>query len=482
MIERISQGVLSPVLVLGLLVLAPAEPLAAADPFYESLATRGARELARGNPAEAARLLRLACFGMLEEPVELAGCLVDLAESQAAAGDEQALRQTLDRVLEIEDRFATLDRLPQDDQETFAELASDRLPAAVLRAYPGLATLVPEAPAPVIRMPPKQARRALERALRANPGNTEAMYRLAVLERGRGKRGRAIELLERLLAAEPEHGPGRCLRADLGIEERSCQPAVATFATCTELGRRTEDRIFLLECLAGAERWNEADHLWTRLTSVERQLPRAARVHQELEAHSPRQAAAQPGPGTEPEAEPANGDPAPGTEGPVDAAAPNASADAETIQPGPDPTGGAATEAPADPDDAPRDLPSDLDGRLAAIREALENATTPADLADPGSEVSRLADAYPRATEAQLLAGEAAYLGADWGSAAAYFRRAGELPTDRPLLLFYIAVSLYESGDREAAEPVLQLALPHLSRNSFVDRYIGRILGGTELE
>lgn len=120
------------VLVLGVLgaaaLLAPAAR--AIDPFYEDLERDGRLAAARGETAQAARLLRLACFGMLEEPLELAPCLTHLALVQAELSDEEAFRATFDRLLEVEQRFTAYRRGEIHPTER------ERLRAAVMRFVP----------------------------------------------------------------------------------------------------------------------------------------------------------------------------------------------------------------------------------------------------------------------------------------------------------------------------------------------------------
>lgn len=79
---------------------------AAADRFYEDLLSDGIAAAERGDAERAAELLRLACFGLLEEPPSLARCLTHLALAQASAGDVAQFRETFDRILEVERRFA----------------------------------------------------------------------------------------------------------------------------------------------------------------------------------------------------------------------------------------------------------------------------------------------------------------------------------------------------------------------------------------
>lgn len=77
----------------------------AADRFYEDLFKRGIEAADLGDAQRAAKLLRLACFGLLEEPLVLGRCLTHLALAQARLGDEEAFRATFRRILEVERRF-----------------------------------------------------------------------------------------------------------------------------------------------------------------------------------------------------------------------------------------------------------------------------------------------------------------------------------------------------------------------------------------
>jgi predicted Zn-dependent protease len=89
-----------------------------------------------------------------------------------------------------------------------------------------------------------------------------------------------------------------------------------------------------------------------------------------------------------------------------------------------------------------------------------------------------VADAHPDSKEAQYLAGETAYRNSRWMDAVAFFRRAGEPGDDRPELLFYLAVALFEAGDPPAATAALKRSLPKLQKTPYVDSYVRRITGG----
>lgn len=92
-------------------VLLPAAILATAplafgyDEFYARRLTVGTRALAEGRAAEAAVELRIACFGMLDEPAALMSCVARLAVAQEAAGMTAEATATAARLQDLEARF-----------------------------------------------------------------------------------------------------------------------------------------------------------------------------------------------------------------------------------------------------------------------------------------------------------------------------------------------------------------------------------------
>ncbi|HEX2164901.1 MAG TPA: hypothetical protein VHM02_13220, partial [Thermoanaerobaculia bacterium] len=137
------------------------------------------------------------------------------------------------------------------------------------------------------------------------------------------------------------------------------------------------------------------------------------------------------------------------------------------------PNGASPTPPPAAP---AATLPADDRRRLDQARELMAAARRAADLDEPLTLARSVADAHPRSAEAQHLAAEIAYRASRWPLAVAYFRRGGE-PVESPERMFYLAVALWEAGDRGEAARVLEATLPRLARTPFVDRYVDTILG-----
>lgn len=295
---------------IGLAGLLAALPVAAADPFYLDLLRDGSHAFDRGDHATATRHLRLACFGMLDEPKMLGECLSRLALAQDKAGDVDGFRETFGRLVEVEERFQGYSQ----------------------------AGLTP------------QARAALTQ-------------RIAVL---------------------------------IPAPTLAGSPAVFRGAVGT-----------------------------TTTTTTARQPERSA---------TPPAATATPA---------------------TDTVAP--------AGPSPAPAPGPVTTAERTRMDTARRLLGES-GKVRDLRQAFELAR-------------EVADVHPESKEAQQLAGEAAYRVSRWKEAADYLRRAGGPDDDQPELLFYLAVSLYEAGDSQAAAGALRRSLPNLQRTPYVDGYSRKILG-----
>lgn len=294
------------------LMLVPVVPaVAAVDPFYLDRLRDGRHAFDRKDYTAAVRELRLACFGMLDEPKRLAECLVRLALAQDRAEDLDGFRESFRRLVEVEERFAAYSggEVATDLKAAFEQRLPARVPAATLEAVPVFKPLVKTAPAPAAK--------------------------------GRDRRG---------------------------SEEKPAEPT------------------------------------------------------------------AQPPP-RRPPAAPAS---------PVSPASP------------------APTAA-----------------ELAELEQArkLLAGTSSRDLRRAFGAAREVADTYPRHRETQLLAAEAAYRLSRWADAVTYFRRSGDLGNDQPELLFYLAVSLYETGDAAGAAAALERALPNLKASDYIESYRKKILG-----
>jgi tetratricopeptide (TPR) repeat protein len=316
------------VLVLLVLTLAAPPLFAAIDPFYQSLLREGILAFDRGDYAASSRTLRIACFGMLDEPKALAGCLSRLALAQDRTDDAEGFQDTFRRLAEVEERFQayTGAELPAETRAALEQRLVARIPVATLRSIAAFR--------PLADRKEVESAESAESAQSAKPPNPKP------------RRGQA--------------------------------------------------------------------------------------------------------------------DPPPASSPPRVTAVPPQSAPAAST-----PTG------PAEP----RVLTAAERDKMAEARRLLGQESKVKDLRQAYDLAREVADAHAESVEAQHLAAEAAYRISRWADAARYFRRGGEPGENQPELQFYMAVSLFESGDAAGAAAILKRSLPNLQRSAYVDAYARKILG-----
>jgi hypothetical protein len=167
--RRGGQGVRSQGMALLVFLLSTFPAGAAVDPFYQSLLRDGQHAFDRKDYAAATRDLRLACFGMLDEPRLLADCLVRLALAQDRANDVMGFQESFQRLVEIEDRFKAYSQggLAPDLRAALEARLPARIPAATLAGAPAfrstVATRKPE-PVPATASPPRDRKGGKEPA------------------------------------------------------------------------------------------------------------------------------------------------------------------------------------------------------------------------------------------------------------------------------------------------------------------------------
>lgn len=312
-----------------LLATAAVTPLAAAiDPFYQGMLRSGQTSYDAKDYVSAVRDLRIACFGMLDEPKVLADCLARLALAQDHANDLEGFRGTFQRLVDIEERFQAYSQgnLAPELRASLEQRLAARLPASTLQAAPAFRSTAAAVP-PAAAAPSKPA---------------------------------------------PKPEPRRPVQA----------PAKGTA-------------------------------------------------------------------GTSPETAP-----------------PPAPAAVESVE----------SVASVIPPDA-KPLTEAERKKLIQARQILAERRGAKELKEAYQLAREVADAHPDLKEAQHLAAEGAYRISRWSDATTYFRRGGDPGENEPERLFYMAVSLYESGDAAGAAAALKRALPNLKRTDYVDSYVKKIQG-----
>jgi hypothetical protein len=161
------------VVLLAFMLLAALPAGAAVDPFYQSLLRDGQSAYDRKDYAAAARDLRLACFGMLDEPRLLADCLARLALAQDRLNSAEAFRETFQRLADLEQRFKAYSQgeLALELRTALEQRLAARLPAATLAAAPAFRSTLPAKPEPAAgaKSPPVKKGAARSEPRRSSP-------------------------------------------------------------------------------------------------------------------------------------------------------------------------------------------------------------------------------------------------------------------------------------------------------------------------
>ena len=214
---------LLPTLAAGVLVLLAGTigTAHAADPFYTSLMRQGALADSRGDHATAARDLRIACFGLLDEPELLAECLARLGIAQSAIDDQAGFQETFQRIIEIEERFGSYSAatLPAELRGEFEAEVGRRIPHEILTISPPFDSI-----------------------------------------------------------AESDRPDDPCLRGRSLARDKNCVEAVEELRNCEQTTSDTELALPRLECLNKLKMWDEAVAFFAGLSDEARTNPKISRL------------------------------------------------------------------------------------------------------------------------------------------------------------------------------------------------------------
>ena len=281
--------------VLGL-VGAPAAR-AATDPFYLDLMRDGVQAYDRGDYATAAKQLRLACFGVLDDPERLAGCLTRLGLAQAAAGNADAFRETFRRIVEIEARFGAYTKtdLPPEVRAAFEQRALAAVPASTLDAMPAWKALLGrKVEAQIAQLPPRERRRQLEERLAKEPRSLPWNLMLVGLDLAEGKNAPALARAEATVALAPRDARVLCARGLARAAGNRCGEAVADLETCSAAGTTgaaglagdgPRSATALLGCRVELGQWRQAEEQVRGLSPDLRKDRKIAALMQQVAKH-----------------------------------------------------------------------------------------------------------------------------------------------------------------------------------------------------
>jgi hypothetical protein len=218
-------------LLLAALVALPAR--GSVDPFYDRLYREGLNARVAGEYVLAAKKLRLACFGMLDDPPSLAACVGQLALVEAARGESQALRETIDRLLELERLYQALTKataaggLSASDREAIDDSIRKNAAPQAVADIPAFRLLA------LRMMAPADRRRELDRKIALDPRNPDWRQALAELFYDEKQYAEAAREAQQTLSLKPESEGGHCLRGLARAQLKDCgDEALADLGFC----------------------------------------------------------------------------------------------------------------------------------------------------------------------------------------------------------------------------------------------------------
>jgi tetratricopeptide (TPR) repeat protein len=455
----------------------------AADPFYLRLLRQGSDAYNRRDYQTAVRQFRVACFGLLDEPELLADGLVRLGLAQAAAGDADGFRETFHRLAEVEDRFQGYSQasIPREMRDAYEKFVVSNVPEATLVSSPSFARLVPKPEERLARLPARELRIELEKLFTAEPKEPKWRLMAGSAALKDGDTDAAREQADAVLTLSPGNKEALRLRGLALARDKKWAQASADLKASGAATTDPQVAESLLRCLVQLELWQDATTLVSQLPASMRKQGPIVELSGRADAGLAKTKAASANPTVAPTSA-ARERPSPKPTAPKATATPSRIA---TPKPTARPATPTATSRPAPtatPKPAPKASPTavSLTSPPASFGDELARAQELAAqdrLAEAFAIAQEVADAHPGSAEAQHVAAEIAYRGAQWNESVVYFRRGGDPGGTQPLRLFYFAVALYESGDRGDAAETLKRCLSRIKNTDYVEQYRRKILG-----
>lgn len=385
---------------------------------------------------DAAEELRIASFGLLEQPPVLVRALALLALTQHALGRAAETGVTLDRLLDVERRFPAWASAPVDPavRTELEALLRARVSAEALAAVPAFAEVVETEEKRLAKLPAPERRKALEALAKRDPRKVDWPLALAREARDAGDPKATVKWAEKALALDGANVDARALAAQGKTARRDYAPALADLRLLPEERFASEPALFadLFVCLAAARDETGARRAFASVPPPLRDRADVLKARGEL-----------------PE--------------PLPTAPPEATTAAPPRAPTP------AAPAPPAAERTPRE---GVEAALAEARTLLKDGKAP----DAKRRLLAAARTDPddRSVRKALL--EAAYLTKDWKLGAAQVPLVSPFLDGEEPVMFYAAVALYETGSLEPAKVLLKRSRPKIASNAFVEYYVRKIL------
>jgi hypothetical protein len=415
-----------------------------ADDFYQNQLRAGTAAYQAKQFLDAVAQLRIASFGLLDEPVLLSETLARLALAQAATDRAADLKETLSRFILVEQKYGAYPKaaLDAESKSAFEALLRKNLAPDSLASIPSLASLASPR-ADYSTLSPRERRRALESQAQKNPNDPRWSLALAREAAERADWSSTLRWASRVTEIDSANRDALVLRA-------RAHGARHEYAALLVDAKALPDEIWSAQPDLAADRFvalvetgdvNGAKAAAANLPDKLRARGDVARAMKKLAARAPKQ---------------------PTVELPPSAASEPSRSATPKLQ----------------------------------VREA-ENRSRNSFTTDSSDEVlarSRKMIASGHAADAERLIYaairkesdrrdlrlaflEAASLAGDWRSAAAQIPLIEPFGGDEQVSMFYAAASLFEMGHPNEAKTYLNRALPSLSPGPMVDLYSQKILG-----
>jgi hypothetical protein len=436
-----------------------------AEDFYESRLSAGQEAYRQKRVLEALDQFRIAAFGFINTPTLLSESLARLALAQAAAGRSADVDATLSRFLDVERRFAPYAqiKLEPEIRAEFQALLLKRLSPATLQSVPGLAGLVETEEQKIAKLPSRDRRKALETALRREPGNVAWPLGLARESAQRQDHKDVLRWTGKALQLASGNAEALALQAHARAALRECAKALADLKALPqgELGARPELRADRFACLVESKDWTGAEAALKLVPGDLMGRSDVAQAEQKLAAERQRrnreiaastQAAAK-SPPTSPSKPPAR------TAGVAPAKTLSAASEASP-----------AEKNPAG--DSPPRLSERISETLAESRRLVQGRKS----SEAAKILLEALRSEPNNRELRLALLEASCLSGAWSRGTEQIPMVTPFAQQEALPMFYAAVVLYETGRAEEARGYMERALPRVS-GPFVDEYAKKILG-----
>jgi Flp pilus assembly protein TadD len=423
----------------------------AGDDFYQQRLQAGIEAYRAKRLQEAVDELRIAAFGMLEQPTVLLDTLARLALAQQAVGRTADAEFTLNRFIEVERKFNNWgqSQLEPELKKRFEALLREKISSETLLAISSLADLVETEEKRIAKLSRKEKQKALLAAHERDPKNPKWPLELAREAASRDGHKETISWASQTLELDPKNEEALVLRAKALTARKDYEAALRDLK---DLDAKAYERLPALNadlfvCQVGAKDWAAARPLFDQIPRDDQSRPDVAAALKKL----PKEEVAR----AEKAAEKADA--------PVEKATPVAAASGKE-----EPVPAKKATDPAKPAEDP----------VAATVAQGRKLTQDGHYSEAVSLLRPAVEKSPMNRELRRTLLEAACLGRDFKLAVTQVSSLEPFSDGEEPWMFYGAVSYYETKNIEAARRLMRRAKPMILSNDFVDYYAKKILSG----